>query len=135
MEIKRATPELLETPIICQIVPPEIRNDLMARLREGIIMNIIVVDELPVGFVALTGALVNNLMAVIHQDFRGKGYVFETCIQTITEGFEEFNLTEINASVIQNSPSHQLALKLGMNEQRIDRSADMIEVHLTIINP
>lgn len=135
MEIKRATPELLETPIIGQIVPAEIRNDLMARLREGIIMNMIVVDELPVGFVALTGALVNNLMAVIHQDFRGNGYVFETCIQTIAEGFEELNLTEINATVIQNSPSHQLALKLGMNEQRIDRSADMIEVHLTIINP
>jgi RimJ/RimL family protein N-acetyltransferase len=132
MEIIRATPELIETPIIQQILPIENRTDLIDRIQEGIIMNMIVEDGVPVGFVGLTGEFGNNLMAVIHQDFRRRGYVYETCLQTITEGFEDSGINEINASVVQNSPSHQLAIKLGLIEQRIERTSQMTEVYLSI---
>lgn len=132
MELKRATPALLRSPIIRQIIKDEIIEDLLKRLQEGIIMNIIVINNVPVGFVALTGADANNLMAVIHQDHRKNGYVFAACQTTIQQGFTELSLPVIRASVIKGQASHHLALKLGLKEVDAVSHPQFEEVFLEI---
>jgi hypothetical protein len=132
MELKRATPELLQASVMQQIIPSEILPDLLNRLSEGIIMNIIIIDNIPVGLIGLMDLHGNELMAVIHQNHRRKGLVFEGCIKTINEGFTELSLPYLQAKAIVNSPGHNLATKLGYKDVSINQVDKYVEVNLKL---
>ena len=132
MELKRATPELLQASVMQQIIPSEMLPDLLNRLSEGIIMNVIIIDNIPVGLIGLMDLHGNELMAVIHQNHRRKGLVFEGCIKTINEGFTELSLPYLQAKAIVNSPGHNLATKLGYKDVSINQVDKYLEVNLKL---
>ncbi len=132
MELKRATPELLQASVMQQIIPSEMLPDLLNRLSEGIIMNVIIIDNIPVGLIGLMDLHGNELMAVIHQNHRRKGLVFEGCIKTINEGFTELSLPYLQAKAIVNSPGHKLATKLGYKDVSINQVDKYVEVNLKL---
>src|ERR1700741_3086556 len=105
MRIEKATRQLLNTEIIRQIIPSQYMDLLLQRLSEGALMNLIVCDEVPVGFVTLIDVKTGELMTVMHQDYRRKGFVFQACIKTINESFEEFDLKEIMVKTQNKSAS------------------------------
>jgi hypothetical protein len=128
MEVQKANRELLVSPIMGKIVPASILDLLIQRLSEGALMNVIICDSVPVGFVTLIDLATNELMTVIHQDYRRKGYVFKACIQTINESFHDLGLKHVTVKTLTNSPSFFLAKKLGFKEDKTEGK----ETHLTL---
>lgn len=132
IEIKRATPELLRTEVMEQIIPPNLLNNLSKRLSEGIIMNLIICDTVPVGLVGLMDLQGNELKAIIHEDYRRNGYSFEACIKTINEGFNEHSLQKISAKTLENTLSHKLAEKLGFSNVAINQCGKLAFVDVCL---
>lgn len=133
MELRRATPELLQALVAQRIIQIEMLPDLLNRLNEGIIMNVIIVENTPVGFIGLMDLYGNELMAVIHQNHRRNGHVYRGCIETINQGFTELSLPYLQAKAILNSPGHKLATKLGYVDVSQIKGDKFVEVNLKLL--
>lgn len=132
MRLEIATPELLNSEYIKQIIPIQMIEYFISCLSDGIIINMIVEKETnkSIGFIALVGDDKNELMAFVHQDFKRNGYALNASLETIKQGFEKNNLTEIKAVARVNSSGHLLAKKVGLLDQKISADGNEIELLL-----
>ena len=128
MTIKRATVSLLKEALSQSIITKEMLPDLIIKLEENYIMNIILVDNIPIGFIGLMNGYCNELMCVVNHNYRRMGYAFTGCIKTINDGFDELTLPFIEAKTIENSPSQKLATKLGFVSKNVIPNSGINEI-------
>jgi hypothetical protein len=114
-EVKRATKELLNSPLLAESLNPQLIELFIYNQSLGSIVNCILLDDLAVGY-CLYSIENNSLSININSRFQNQGLGYILGTKTVEDVFNQNKSEKIEITTLIGRPSNALALKMGFKE-------------------